>query len=559
MSDWGPGASEANLSQASESNSEAIEENSALSPSEEEEIEEESAEELREDSERYTHPDLRIFEQAGGDGAEWRDGTVMDAIDEGEYGFLPVFGFNESNIAAKKYQEEHNVDHGGINVDDTPMEIGGKELSWWEDESIMPKHPYILVNPMGFTYVKPKFYDFRETFRFRKGDQFLFADSGGYQMMTQEEAEIVEDKDSVDFKRYKINPEALLDWQVANADAGATLDFPPYNISGDSAFPDAISDTGDWREFFARRKDKSGDMTLRMATRLSELRESGDHQANDFIFAPVIHGKPDASRKTEDLIRDWHMTMRNMAAMADIEPRGWVLKPEPASNFGQVALHLGFAAEYLEDAEYLHILMVGGLLQKTLIQYYAMHSDQFVTSDASSYAAGGKRRQFDLPKTATRRAVIISDRSEEEENAAMNPTRLDRHPCRCQVCSIVGDEVGFEFISEGSGSARSVTLNLHNLQQSLMIERTLDALLREEETQIVETGGEPKGCEFWRYVRSMGRDDRIEDLYRAMDYVRIAIEDGLDAANDVYHIKWQKSNGSTITRGKPGSASEGDW
>lgn len=601
MSDWGPGTPDIDLDEA-ESGSEQEETEEDRSSDEEEESEEEPiSREMKAESDEY-QTILHEFERAGDDSPEWRSGSVQDALMKGEYGFLPVFGFNEANVAAQKYHEKHDVEIENGKEDPT-LEIGGKELSWWEEDSIIPQHPMVLVNPLGFSYIDTETFDFRETFRFRKGEHFLFSDSGGYQIMTQDSAEVVESREENSFDSYKVNPEYLLEWQVANADSGATLDYPPYNISGDAAFPDAIEHTEEWIDFFEMRQDKSADMTNRMAKHLAYLRDEGDDQAEDYIFCPVLHGKPNPDGSPEKYLRSWHQAMENSAEMAGIKPRGWVLKPEPAANFGQIAFQLGYAAEYLDDADYIHVLMVGGLLQKTLIQFYAMNSDQFVTSDASSYAAGGKRRQFDLPKTATRRAVIISERTGDDrketievrgkrnipdgipeseieeieppernewgnisepgkyryERETIDLSKLDRYPCRCPCCSIVEREKGMKFVTEDSGSAQSVTLNMHNLHQALSVERTFDALMREEDVQIVETDGEPVGSDFWRYVESMGREQRIEDLYRAMDYIRISLEEGFDEANETYRILWDKSAGKTIKRRRTKSASGGDW
>lgn len=547
-SDWGPGT--ADLSQERrEAREQAESDNDDEEGAEPSESEESPEEQSEAPEQKTTLGEFEAPEDQAGN-------SVYDAMRRGEYGFLPVFGFNESNIAARKYARDRGIEDDDTVInqrDDEPLMIGGKELTWWEDESIMPKHPMMLVNPLGFASVDPDVHNFREVFRCEKGNQFVFSDSGGYQIMSMDEAEIVDSIEDHQFTDYRIYPEELLTWQTQNADAGATIDYPPYNISGDSNFPDKMEYNQEWMDFFVKRKYQSGEMTGRMAARLRELRDEGDAHAEDFIFSPVIHGKPHPD-ETHKLVSDWHNEMEVSANENGIEPRGWVLKPEPASNFGQIALMLGYAAEHLQDADYIHVLMVGGLLQKALLIYYAKNSDHFVTSDASSYAAGGKRRQFDLPKTATRRSVIISDRDEEDDNAAMNQNKLNRYPCRCAVCSTVENDVGFEFVSEGSGSARSVSLNLHNLHQILTVERTFDALLREEEADIVETHGDPTGCEFWRYLSSMAQDRRIEDLYKAMDYVRIAQEESLEAANDTYRIKWSKQDGSTIDFGGDGAS-----
>jgi len=43
-----------------------------------------------------------------------------------------------------------------------------------------------------------------------------------------------------------------------------------------------------------------------------------------------------------------------------------------------------------------------------------------------------------------------------------------------------------------------------------------------------------------------------------MDYVRLAREEGLDAANGTYRIKWEKTGGKSIDRGS-GSGADAGW
>lgn len=541
---------------AAESDSEPVEGEGGQSPSGESGADGGAGEPAQHEAEGYGGPPLkRRSAQA------WREGTVDTAMRPGGYAFLPVFGFNEGHVAVRRFTQRYDMDmedwweedgtEGKMfdddDVEEEPMYLDGKELSWWEDESIMPKHPFMLINPVGFTTADADRRDFRDLFRLQKGEQFVFSDSGGYQLMSMgDEAEIVDSVAEHEFQDLSVYPERLVEWQVTNADAGATIDFPPYNISGDANFPDAASYGEDWLEFWQMRKEKSRDMVNRMASYLDELRDHGYEGARDYIFSPVIHGKPNPGGKLHGLVEEWHKSMAAAAMNAGLhhQPRGWVLKPEPSHSFGQIALHLGYAAEALQDADYIHVLMVGGLLQKTLLMYYASRTDQFVTSDASSYAAGGKRRQFDLPKTARRRSVIITNRTDEErEDSTLDASRLDRYPCRCPVCSTVERERGYEWVTTGTGSARNATLNLHNLHQALSIERTLDALIREEEFS-VETGGQPTGDEFWRFVSTITSDVKVQYLYDAMDYVRLCLEEGQEEAQREYSIDWQDGIGA---------------
>lgn len=97
-------------------------------------------------------------------------------------------------------------------------------------------------------------------------------------------------------------------------------------------------------------------------------------------------------------------------------------------------------------------------------------------------------------------------------------------------------------------------MNLHNLHQALNIERTLDALLREQDIEIVETDGKPSNAEFWRLLNTIGQEKRVADLYRAMDYVRLSVEKGLSTAERQYRIYWERDQGVSISRaGNPAS------
>lgn len=490
------------------------------------------------------------------------DLSSASLLRKGEYSFLPVLGFNEAQATVRRYLENGSLE-GVKKSDDDVLKFSGKELTWWEDASIIPKHPFMLVNPLEISGIDPDLHSFRDVFRAKKGDVFVFSDSGGYQLVTLDEAEIVGDEADHSFSDMRVHPETLTEWQVENADAGSTIDFPPYVSTGDTSFFDSVNSITDtmmtedgempWDEFFSIRADEAADMAYLQARRLKEMRDAGIPEAEDYIFAPVIQGRPHPD-DPHKYVRRWHEAMVKTSLMMDVKPRGWTCSPKPANSPGQIALFLGYAAEELQDADFIHVLMVGGIVQKALIMYYAKHVDQMVTSDASSHTAGGKRRQMYLPETGTRRSVIISSRDESMENAEKEPNTLNRYPCRCPVCAVVDEDQGFDFIKNGSGNTQSATLNLHNLQQALSVERTIDALIREEDAIIVETGGEPTGCEFWRYMRGLTNEKRIKDLYRAMDYVRIALEDGLQAANNEYRIKWDSENRKTIDRGVDSAA-----
>ena len=448
---------------------------------------------------------------------------------QSQYAFLPVLGFNEAQIAKKQHQGEEDV----------KTSIGGYELSWWTDGSITPKHPYLLVNAVGFTTVNPDAQDFREVLGYGE-DHFVFADSGGYQLMSRDaDAQVVRQRDDHDFQDCKIYPERLLEWQVENADAGASLDFAPYNISGDSSTPDAESFSENWRSFFYDQQHWSAKMTARMSSRLQELREQGHEDADDFLFCPVIQGKPfPEDDDPHRLIRQWHTAM---LTSSKVDPDGWVLKPEPNNDPGQIAFWLGYATEELQEADYLHVLMVGSPLGKALLNYYAMLSGQFVTSDSSSYSNGGQYRAYRLIGTAGRQNITISNRDPVS-------AKMENLPCDCRVCSTLEEHEGAEFLTEGTGSDRNAVMNLHNLTVELVVGREIKNRLQDAGKDVVLGDGQQTSHEFWKYIRQVYDSETADDLARAMSYVRVAHDEGLDLANELYRIPWSSENGRTIVR-----------
>lgn len=529
------------------------------------------------------------------------DEDIPPNIQRGEYAFLPVFAFSASHCLVRQYVEENDLEHVDSLCNPMPEEahtIDGKIFSWWNDNSLTPRHPFLLINPMDFKALDVESHDLREIYNYERGDQFVYSDSGGYQIMSMESAELVNAQNH-DPKNHKVNPERLMDWEIRNADAGASLDFPPYQITTKSSELDAVQFTEEWIDHFHDRKELSADMAGRMAARLNQRRQEGSKMAENFIFAPVIQGK--SHPKTDyELMHSWHQSVRDACEAEGVTPRGWTLSPKPALNIGQLAGFLGFTAEYLDDADFIHALMIGGTMRKTLLMYFAMKTDFFVTSDASSHNIGSRFRKMFLPGTAIKKRMFIptegrgseemffkskeeaanskfdidlddlerveSVSEQREENARWkvehNPHGdvLDRFPCRCRVCESIRREYGIEFITHGDTSAHSSVLDLHNLTQMIQVDAEVDAMLRNQSGQIVETDGSPSGNDFWRYMNIHGKEKRLDDLYRAMDFVRVSIDHGIDEAYRRYTIKWVQSNGECLIRGSsPATQSVDNW
>ncbi|PHQ43909.1 hypothetical protein Z052_01865 [Halorubrum sp. C191] len=488
-------------------------------------------------------------------------GSVESVLRRGRYTFMPVFGFSIARIAAQRYGSRRDIDTGLPSTEaDHDYLLDGHEMSWWESDSVMPAHPFALVNPAGgIGGVDLSEHDFRDVFRFERGEQFIFADSGGFQLVTIDDAEMVDDPADHDFNEYRINPERLVEWQVRNADAGSTIDFPPYgNTEGTQNFAAQDEFTREWESQFYDHAVRHREMVERMGHRLQELRDDGADGAAGYLFAPVIQARPhpraDDSHK---LAREWWKRAVDGAADAGLQkPRAWTLSPKPATSIGQVAYHLAFAAEYLDDAEYIHVLQVSGEQQLPLLMYYASRTDQMVTSDSTAHTYGAKARRFELPRTARRRFTVLSTR-DEEENEYLSPTELDFFPCRCPVCTRTQRDRGFDAIASGETSLDSTPIVLHNLQQILDMNRTFDAMLREDESNVT-IGGEPVGTEFWRLLDSFFDEKTLRDLHTALEYVATAFDDGLDAANRRYRVLWNSSGGRTIVPASD-SASSTSW
>lgn len=526
-------------------------------------------------------------EQAEIDDYEPRYGRdAAPALSKGRYAFLPVFGFSISHTVLRRYMQENEINHRLTDeAIDEPNEVDGKELSWWKEDSITPKHQFFLINPFNVRSVDSTENSLREIYGYHRGDHFVFADSGGYQVMSLDDTEIVEESKH-DPQKAQIHPESLVDWQIRNADAGASLDMPPYDITTDASGLDRVGYSDEWLELFEQRKNESAELAGRMARRLNRRREEGNELAENYLYSPVIQGKSHPKVDGE-LIEEWHEAVLSACEAEGVTPKGWTLSPKPAVNIGQLAAMLGHAADKLQDAEYIHALMVGGKFRKALLIYYAMLTDQFVTSDSSSHGIGSQYRKMWLPDTAIRRTIFIPNEGRSEQTVyfdnlheahqkgyevkdleaidskeeqreyggrykstidtgEVNP--LERLPCRCQVCETVERTHGMEYITENGGSSYTAIMDLHNLVQMLQIDRVMDTLIHNCDMGI-ETGGNPEGNQFWRYMDSFSSENRVDDLFSAMDFVRVAYTRGIEEAYSRYTIKWVQRGGRTITRG----------
>lgn len=457
---------------------------------------------------------------------ELGDRSTDHLMVDGEYRYMPVFGFNINHVCTVPYRDADADDYEFDSI-----WVGDALLSWWEENAITPRHQYVLVNPIDAvknTNHVSNDVPFREIFRFAKGEQLVISDSGGFQIVSRDNAGRVDDRKDHVWTQERLHPLEVLDWQVENADAGTILDHPPYVTEGESSIFNAEDeDQDEWLdELFEPFLEKTAENAEAACKYLEELREEGDRRAEDFKLLGVIQGhtydKPDAP--CWEMLRRWHEKVDKAG-----EYDGWALSPTPCTSLGQIAMHLAFAHNNC-DEKWLHVLQVGSSVNIALIQFYAMLSDKFVTSDASSHNRGSKYRQFVLPP-GYGRSLQITDRED----------RFERHPCNCQVCKTVEETYGFEYIGDDADSKRNATINLHNLTMQLQSQRILDSLMRAEGEDVIaglkatSTGDIERFISpFWKQLKDVTTKSKIRDLYAAMLYLFCSVKNGMKDKHTIY-------------------------
>lgn len=460
---------------------------------------------------------------------EGTDSTVEKWIQNGEYKHVPVYGYAIAHIHTRKYDPKDEQDH--------ESKVNGKTFSWWEDRSLIPKHPYVLINPVILANHTIKFEQetgvpTREMLNLSKENQFTVVDSGGFQVVSQDKIDVVDSYDEHDFTQYDIYPPTLLDWQVENGDAGTILDIPPYfsyKDSGNKDFDDDMTET-EWRNgAFREGLDRTKENTTQMWNRLQELRDEGNERAQDYRFMGVIQGQP-AVRDNPPwkFLSDWH---EEMEPLADYD--GWAMSPTPSKHMGQLALHLAYADEFV-DTDYLHVLAAGSYQARALLTYASILQDRFITSDSSGYARGSMFRSVILPNTWNR-DIIITQQEEGSQSDVESP-ELDRFPCRIEPFITIGEEYGIDYLTEDADSCRSTSMALHNLNREFDATAMIDSFLHSYGREVTDVfkvkNKRPKrrGNTFWKVMGDLLSDKNLVQLYYAMDFLRIANEDGIEAA-----------------------------
>jgi len=450
----------------------------------------------------------------------------------GEVGYIPV---GDSMIP---YLEKRKREGKGFTIDDL-------DIKWWSDNGMMPKHPYLLLNP---TTLANRNYHYnagivRDFIRAKRGDVFILADSGGFQLVNSG-LQVTDDKNKHDWSSH-IHPERVVEWQIANSDAGTILDVPVYNTleSQDDDRGESPHDGllyGEYEEWFSNVHEPRSKMTREHAQiasdRVDELGVDG------FQLTGVLHGMP-RQDGNGDMMHSYKQWYDQLEPMRDWD--GWSLSSPYEGRVGAVAALLGFAGEYIDDAEFIHVLGQGNVWARVIGRLYAQETDTFVTMDGTGFKIGSMFSTMYLPTTYMK-SIRITDRVDENEETRYEKISNERMPCGCAVCRRIENNMGAKELFNKPGTERMVMMDLHNLGHLLRRFYLVDSFVKARGSDLldevtIQRGGDNAAgvevtshSEFWRLLESWFSESRVAEIYYAMDFVIQACRGNLDEVTDKY-------------------------
>lgn len=260
-------------------------------------------------------------------------------------------------------------------VDLIKLDINGKYLAWWTENSIF-SHNAFLVS----AYYGMKYHNLKENLKVRD-DVTIVSDSGGFQVLTQ---------------NWRVEPIDLLKWQESNSDVAMTLDVPCVD-------PKTFVPLNDFSLF-----KKCTERTCRYL----EIEER-NRENYEVKMLNVIHG---ANKRELDY---WFEKVKNFNF------DGYALAPKPSWDPMSVALHLAFINDRVEKTDYIHVLLGTGHNCAPIIAYASRDYKQ-LTTDNSTFSKVGRLRQYFLP--------FSGKYAEFGENFK---GKLKKLPCNCPVCSSI--------------------------------------------------------------------------------------------------------------------------
>lgn len=413
------------------------------------------------------------------------------------------------------------------------LNVGSRRLTWWEEDSLVPTHPFVLINPVvwgggsdgrgfgddvtGMANLRPR------------DDHFVFADSGGFQIVaeqssSEDEINIVRSPDLHSFAEGSIYPPKLLEWQARNASAGAILDHPPFG--GDAEEKGVVRDSYDaWKnEMWKPCLEKTKRNVRSMVERFEEI---GDVE---YTMYGVAHGVLDTdSQNPAHLWTDW---MNELEEIYDFN--AYCLGGVPGKP-AKTPMIIHAVYQNKPSVEHMHVLGTGSTFQRIVMSYYLQLNDDIaMTMDSSSFTVGSRYRQMISPVLPESKITVTSREPETTE-----PVRPDRYPCRCAVCSAVADEYGERFLLEENSANASLAMDTHNLHMMLQEMHTFDALIESEGVALPERAdpyeGEFEGP-FWNHASEMFSQKKLEEIWDTMRFTRMMVTEGIESALERYVV-----------------------
>ena len=414
-----------------------------------------------------------------------------------------------------------------LDSDRPVLQVGERRLTWWEDESLVPKHDFLLMNPLTWAQSNVVPEDLAEVAGYDPREQFVFADSGGFQVKTFDDTCVVDSPDLHDFGEMHIMPEKLLEWQVKNATAGAILDFPPYVVEANSGGTEGIGglSSAEWEE---QVWEPNFNQSVENARRATEHRERIG--ADNFLLYNVLHGMiPFGRTRPDKYLREWHADISQVGSFD-----GWCVGVD-SSNLGKLAMFLMFIEEEIDES-HLHFLGTSAIPARIVIEFWRTVSDgeYAITLDSTGFEVGSQYRSFFNPLIHGHDVMVSSRGSDNPEKV---PIDSGLTPCACSVCNHLDRELGRSWAWDGDTAQEGVAMNLHNLNLLLSRHRMVEGLVKSHGRELVEhwNGGDTSN-KAWKIFKSIFSDSQLQEIVNCMLFIDRADRDGFDAAIDQFEF-----------------------
>lgn len=423
--------------------------------------------------------------------------------------------------------------------------IGDKRLTWWEEESLVPQHPYLLINPVAWAQGAPPADDIRDEINISpRSDQFVFVDSGGFQIASQGGISAVSSPDIHDFEEGQIYPPKLLEWQARNGTAGSILDTPPF-VAEDRKIAVEDTFTSWYQNSFKNALEQTIVQTQPMVDRYETLDD------DEYAMYGVVHGAIDSteSDRPHYSYLEWMDEIKKLHSFD-----GWCLGSVPEMGLIPVVMRA-----VLDNctAKNIHLLGTGSLLHKMAASYFMLWEDDVsFTMDSTSFATGSRYRIMSSPMMSNSDFTVTS-----REPDTQQPIKPDVYPCRCVVCEAVNQEKGETYLLDVNNASASLSIDMHNLHFLLQRMKTITALITSEGKDLVEDANpyeDEYQSVFWKTVRDMMSKGKAKEIYDTMRFTRLLQESGFDAAYDEFEVNSRFADGGRSIQPRR-SMSVTDW